>query len=65
MKTTRSLAPKAEVGLLLYAGCQTAMVHGMTDLLQIASEFSVKRSGPPLRVSHWSAKPDGMIIVFG
>lgn len=61
MKTTRSEMPKAEVGLLLYAGCQTAMVHGMTDLLQIASEFSVKRGGPPLRVSHWRAKPDGVI----
>ncbi|WP_295556995.1 GlxA family transcriptional regulator [uncultured Hyphomicrobium sp.] len=56
MKTTRAVAPKAEVALLLYAGCQTAMVHGMTDLLQIASDFSVKRGGPPLRVSHWRAE---------
>lgn len=53
MKSNQTVAPKAEVGLLLYAGCQTAMVHGMTDLLQIASDFSVKRGGPPLRVSHW------------
>jgi len=61
MKTTRSVPPKTEVGIVLYAGCQTAMVHGMTDLLQIAGEFSVKRSGPPLRVSHWQAERDGVI----
>ena len=23
--------PRAEVGILLYPGCQQAMVHGMTD----------------------------------
>jgi transcriptional regulator GlxA family with amidase domain len=61
MKATRSEAPKAEAGLLLYVGCQTAMVHGMTDLLQIASEFSVKRGGPPLRISHWRVGGDGGI----
>lgn len=44
---------KAEVGILLYPGCQTAMVHGVTDLLQIASGFSEKRGGALLRVSHW------------
>ncbi len=53
MKTSRPMTPKAEVGLLLYTGCQKAMVYGMTDLLQVASDISVKRGGPPLRISHW------------
>lgn len=48
-------APKAEVGIVLYPGCQTAMVHGMTDLLHIAGVCSVKRGGRALRVSHWRA----------
>jgi transcriptional regulator GlxA family with amidase domain len=30
------------------------MVYGMTDLLQVASDLSVQRGGPPLRISHWS-----------
>ncbi|MDB5703245.1 MAG: Transcriptional regulator containing an amidase domain and an AraC-type DNA-binding domain [Sphingomonas bacterium] len=51
--------PKAEVGILLYAGCQMAMVHGMTDLLQIAGGFSVEHGGAALRVSHWSLQDDG------
>lgn len=61
MKTTRSVLPKTEVGLLLYAGCQTAMVHGMTDLLKIASDFSTARGGPPLRISHWNVNEAGAI----
>lgn len=51
--------PKAEVGLVLYPGCQTAMIHGMTDLLDIAGHFSAKRGGPRLRVSHWRPGADG------
>jgi transcriptional regulator GlxA family with amidase domain len=47
------MQPKAEVGILLYPGCQTAMVHGMTDLLQIAARFAGDKGAPPLRVSHW------------
>jgi transcriptional regulator GlxA family with amidase domain len=43
-----------EVGLLLYPRYHPAMVHGMTDLLGVASRFSVAHGGPPLRVSHWS-----------
>jgi transcriptional regulator GlxA family with amidase domain len=54
-------APKTEVGLLLYPGCQSAMIHGMTDLLQIASGFSAAHDGPMLRVSHWSRNEDGTI----
>lgn len=61
MKAVRAQPPKAEVGILLYAGCQSAMVHGMTDLLQIASDFSVGRGGPPLRVSHWRLGDTGAV----
>jgi transcriptional regulator GlxA family with amidase domain len=49
----------AEVGLLLYPGCQLAMVHGMTDLLFIASEFSREHGGPVARVSHWRGDAEG------
>ncbi|GFE75064.1 GlxA family transcriptional regulator [Novosphingobium sp. TCA1] len=51
-----STAPriKAEIGLVLYANCQAAMVHGITDLFAIASHFSAARGGSQIRVSHWS-----------
>ena len=49
----------AEVGLILYPGCQMAMVHGMTDLLSIAGHFSVEHGGPVARVSHWEMQPGG------
>ncbi|WP_231636281.1 GlxA family transcriptional regulator [Novosphingobium sp. ST904] len=35
--------PELEVGLLLYHGCQMAMIHGITDLFAIASHFSTGR----------------------
>lgn len=54
----RTEAIGAEVGLMLYAGCQAAMVHGITDLFAIASQFSADRGGPGLRVSHWEMRPD-------
>ncbi|EXS68583.1 GlxA family transcriptional regulator [Sphingobium sp. Ant17] len=44
----------AEVGLVLYPGCQIGMVYGVTDLFMIASQFSLDRGGKALRVSHWS-----------
>jgi len=50
---------KAEVGLVLYTGCQMAMVHGMTDLLHIAGQFSRDHGGPVIRVSHWALQEDG------
>lgn len=49
----------AEVGLVLYPGCQLAMVHGITDLFAIASHFSVDRGGGVLRVSHWAMDEQG------
>ncbi|WP_242125706.1 GlxA family transcriptional regulator [Sphingobium sp. Sx8-8] len=56
---TTSDAPKAEVGLILYPGCQLAMIHGMTDLLAIAGHFSREHGGPILRVSHWQLDDRG------
>jgi transcriptional regulator GlxA family with amidase domain len=38
-----------------------AMVYGLTDLLQVASDFSVARGGPPLRITHWSMDDAGAI----
>jgi transcriptional regulator GlxA family with amidase domain len=49
-----SCATAAEVGILLYRGCQSAMVHGLTDMLATASDFSVARGGRALCLSHWS-----------
>ncbi|WP_324697582.1 MULTISPECIES: GlxA family transcriptional regulator [Novosphingobium] len=51
--------PELEVGLLLYHGCQMAMIHGITDLFAIASHFSTGRGGPALRVSHWMRSEEG------
>ena len=50
---------RPEVGLVLYPGCQMAMVHGTTDTMGIASHFSVKHGGQGLRVSHWAIRDDG------
>lgn len=62
MRTVPNPAPKAEVGLLLYPGCQAAMVHGMTDLLQLAGHFSTEKGGAPLRVSHWQMDGSGQLL---
>lgn len=49
----------AEIGVILYPGCQAAMVHGITDLFTIASHFSIDRGGKVLRVSHWTMDDQG------
>lgn len=49
----------AEVGILLYRGCQSAMVHGLTDMLVTASDFSVAHGGHALRMSHWAPDEAG------
>lgn len=61
MKVTQRRAPRTEVGLVLYPGCQAAMFHGMTDLLQTAGQIAVARKGLPLRISHWSADAAGRL----
>ena len=50
-----------ELGILLYAGCQTAAVHGMSDLLEIAGGYSEERGGPLVRVTHWASQAGGKI----
>lgn len=48
----------AEIGLLMYPGSQTAAVHGLTDLFEVANRMVDEqgaRSLPRLRVSHWRA----------
>jgi transcriptional regulator GlxA family with amidase domain len=57
VRTTPAARP--EVGLVLYPGCQMAMVHGMTDLLAIAGHFAANYGGEPIRVSHWSLREEG------
>ena len=59
MKRGASRSRKIEAGLMLYPGCQAAMVHGMTDLLQVASDISVAQGGQSLRITHWSRGVSG------
>jgi transcriptional regulator GlxA family with amidase domain len=59
MKRAASRFRKIEAGLMLYPGCQAAMVLGMTDLLQVASDISVSDGGEPLRITHWSCDESG------
>ncbi|NGO66712.1 GlxA family transcriptional regulator [Rhizobium daejeonense] len=56
---TAGAARTLEVGLVLYRDCQTAMVHGITDLFAIATFFSREHGGPALRVSHWQMNECG------
>lgn len=61
-------AAPIEIAILFYPGAQTAMIHGITDLLTTASAFSSRDGGPVLRVGHWhrSAKgPIGRTFVAG
>lgn len=48
-----------EVGIILYPRYHAAMVHGLTDLLQVASNLSVARGGRPLRLTHWNLDAAG------
>lgn len=59
---TQAGEARAEVGLVLYPGCQMAMIHGMTDLIHIAGEFSKDHGGGVIRVSHWQMEPAGNFI---
>jgi transcriptional regulator GlxA family with amidase domain len=45
----------SEIGIVLYPGAQTAAVHGLTDLFNVAAKIALdQRAGrPPLRVTHW------------
>lgn len=48
-----------EVGMMLYPDCQFGMVHGITDLFDIAGRFAVNHGRLPIRVSHWRLQEGG------
>ncbi|PZQ20615.1 MAG: AraC family transcriptional regulator [Sphingopyxis macrogoltabida] len=48
-----------EVGIMLYPDYQVGMVHGITDLLAVASRFAVDHDRAPVRVSHWRLPESG------
>lgn len=50
--------PVAEIGLLLYPGCQLAAVYGLTDLFRIAGEWTEEKTRV-IRVSHWQPEGEG------
>ena len=64
---TKTPNPVAEIGVLIYPGCQLAAVHGLTDLFRIAGEWAARTVSdglPPfIRVSHWQAPEDGSEVV--
>ncbi|ATE64560.1 GlxA family transcriptional regulator [Rhizorhabdus dicambivorans] len=55
----RTAATRTEVGILLYPGCQLAMVHGITDMLIIAGHFAKRLGRQAVRVSHWHRQEAG------
>ncbi len=60
MRPLRQHPPSlTEVGLMLYPDCQIGMVHGITDLFDIAGRFAVQHGRAPVRVSHWHLQDGG------
>jgi hypothetical protein len=56
----RSLPKKTNIGILLYSGATLAVIHGLTDLFDVANRFSAEYGGEhpaELQVSHWGANP--------
>ena len=51
--------PLIEVGMMIYPDCQMGMVHGITDLFDIAGRFAVDHGRAPIRVSHWRLQDGG------
>lgn len=55
-----------EIGIVLYPGAQLAAVHGLTDLLAIASRIGSADPGRPLlRITHWVPVDGGMSCIYG
>ncbi|KGB58255.1 GlxA family transcriptional regulator [Sphingopyxis sp. SE2] len=54
-------APPAlvEVGMMLYPDCQIGMVHGITDLFDVAGRFAIDHGRRPIRASHWRLQERG------
>ena len=59
----RDSGPVAQIGLLIYPGCQLAAIYGLTDLFRIAVQWS---GDPPreIRVTHWQATEDGVSCIW-
>nr|WP_047168326.1 GlxA family transcriptional regulator [Sphingomonas sp. Y57] len=55
----KAVANRPEIGLVVYPGCQLAMIHGMTDLLEIAGRLASNHGREPIRVSHWQLQDAG------
>ena len=51
--------PLVEVGMMTYPDCQMGMVHGITDLFDVAGRFAVDHGRSPIRVSHWRLQEGG------
>ena len=51
--------PLIEVGMMTYPDCQMGMVHGITDLFDVAGRFAADHGRRPLRVSHWHLQEGG------
>ena len=54
------IEPASEVGIIIYPDCQLGMVHGLTEMLDVAGRFAATHDRAPLRVSHWQLR-DGMV----
>ncbi|HEV7341307.1 MAG TPA: GlxA family transcriptional regulator [Sphingopyxis sp.] len=54
-----AIVPLIEVGLMIYPDCQMGMVHGITDLFDVAGRFAVEHGRRPMRVSHWQLPAGG------
>lgn len=59
----QSLEPVAEIGLLIYSGCQLAAIYGLTDLFRIAGEWTGD-AARFMRVSHWQVVGDQVACVW-
>ncbi len=53
----------ADIGLLLYPGCQLAAIYGLTDLFRIAGEWTGEEARA-IRVSHWQADDTGVTCIW-
>jgi transcriptional regulator GlxA family with amidase domain len=53
----------ADIGLLIYPGCQLAAIYGLTDLFRIAGEWAGEHKRA-IRVSHWQADDDRVACIW-
>ncbi|WP_199489511.1 GlxA family transcriptional regulator [Pseudotabrizicola alkalilacus] len=60
---TQKLELVADIGLLIYPGCAMAAIHGLTDLFQIAGNWTGEDKRA-IRVSHWKADEAGVTCIW-